>query len=195
MERQPTSRPGQGFWTDFRDCWQRLPNKGFFLGLLVAWLALFQFLGNSTLGYFRTRSLLHWMYITDTSTVGNLLDSEGAFSLLIPLVVLVLFWLKRRQLISLPLSLWWPGLLIVAVALGLHFIGYAVQHPRLSFIALFAGIFGLSCLALEPAWLRVSFFPYFLFGLCVPLGSLAEPISFRLRLLSSQLVALVSQYV
>ena len=39
------------FRLEFVDCWQRLPNKGFFLGLLAAWVALFQFLGNSTLGY------------------------------------------------------------------------------------------------------------------------------------------------
>jgi exosortase len=195
METQPIHRALEGFWVEFRDCWQRLPNKGFFLLLLSAWLALFQFLGNSTLGYAPTRSLLQWMYLTNNNGLSGILDSDGAISLLIPFVVLFLFWLKRKELVSLELNLWWPGLLIVAAALCLHLLGYAVQQPRISIVALFAGIYGLSGLAWGPAWMRASFFPFFLFGFCVPLGSLSEPISFRLRLLVSQLVELVSQYV
>jgi exosortase len=48
-------------------------------------------------------------------------------------------------------------------------------------------------LAWGPAWLRTCFFPYFLFALSVPLGSLADPITFPLRLMVSKLVALISQ--
>ena len=56
---------GNGVLEDFRiqflECWHRLPNKGLFLVLLAAWLALFHFLGNSTFGYVDTPSLLGWM--------------------------------------------------------------------------------------------------------------------------------------
>jgi len=138
---------------------------------------------------------LRWMYLTNNAGLGGILDSEGAVSLLIPFVVLFLLWLKRKELLSLPLRLWSPGLFFVAAALCLHLLGYAVQQPRISIVALFAGIYGLTGLAWGPDWMRASFFPFFLFGFCIPLGSLAEPISFRLRLLVSQMVELVSQYV
>jgi exosortase len=61
-------------------------------------------------------------------------------------------------------------------------------------ISFFVGLYGLTGLAWGPAWLRATFFPFFLFGFCVPIGSLAEPITFRLRLLVSQLVGFVSHY-
>ena len=52
--------------TDWRadtiECWRRLPNKFFFFTLLAAWLLLFQFWGNSILGYVHTSSLLAWLY-------------------------------------------------------------------------------------------------------------------------------------
>ena len=195
MQKQPLNGILEEFRIEFMDCWQRLPNKGFFLILLTIWLALFQFLGNSTLGYTPTASLLQWMYATNTAGGANLLDSEGAFTLLIPFVVLFLFWLKRRELMGLELKLWWPGLFFIALGLSLHLLGYAVQQPRISILALFAGIYGLTGLAWGPAWLRASFFPFFLLGFCIPLGSLAEPISFRLRLFVSQLVEFVSHFV
>ena len=51
MEKQPTDGILEEFRLEFLDCWRRLPNKGFFFILLAAWLALFQAVGNSTLGF------------------------------------------------------------------------------------------------------------------------------------------------
>ena len=193
MERQPGNGILEEFRIEFMACWDRVPNKGFFFVLLSSWLVLFQFIGNSTLGYTPSPSLLKWMYAANTS--GSLLDSEGGFTLLIPFVVLFLLWLKRRGLVALELRLWWPGVLLVGLALGLHLLGYAVQQPRISIVALFAGIYALTGLAWGPAWLRASFFPFFMFGFCIPLGSLAEPLTFRLRLLVTQLVEWVSHFI
>src|SRR6266568_8710182 len=179
MERQQLNGVLEEFRIEFLKCWQQLPNKGFFLALLTAWLALFHFWGNSTLGYAPTSSLLLWMYKVYTAGGVNLLDSEGAFILLIPIVVLVLFWVKRRQLLDLDLALWWPGLLLLASALVLHLFGYLVQQPGISIIALFTGIYGLMGLAWGFAWLRASFFPFFLFGFCLPLGSFVDPLTFH----------------
>ena len=169
MEKQPANGILEDFRIEFLDCWQRLPNKGLFSVLLVAWLALFQFVGNSTLGYIPTPSLLSWMhaaYGLSTDTGGSD-DSHGKF---IPFVVLALFWWKRKPLLFLPLRTWWPGLLLLSLALGLHLLGYMVQQPRISIIALFAGIYALMGLAWGRQWLRESFFPFFLFAFCVPLG-------------------------
>jgi exosortase len=182
------------FRIDFADCWRRLPNKGFFFLLLVAWLTLFHLLGNSTLGYLHTPSLLRWMYIIYRAK-GDPNASDEAHGLLIPFLVLGLFWWKRKELLALQLQLWWPGLLLVALALGLHVIGYLVQQPRISIVALFTGIYGLMGLAWGRTWLRESIFPFFLFIFCVPLGWSAQAITFPLRVLVCQLVEWISGYL
>src|SRR5437660_10782396 len=96
--------------SDLAAAWRRLPDKGFFFYLLAAWLALFHFLGNSTLGYVRTPSLLHWMY---TAYNPNNPITDDGHGLIIPFVVLGLFWWKRKELLALPLRTWGPGLLLV----------------------------------------------------------------------------------
>src|ERR1044071_1568119 len=105
MDKDPSNGVLEEFRIEFLACWQRLPNKGFFLGLLAAWLALFHFLGNSTLGYIPTPSLLVWMYRLFSGGGQKLLDSDEAHSLVVPFVVLALFWYKRRELLSLELGL------------------------------------------------------------------------------------------
>jgi len=207
MDDQIKSRRGwENFRAEFLDCWERLPNKGLFFGLLIVWLALFQFLGNSTFGYVDTPSLFHWM--ANAYAAGNLqwvlrffhdpfgalqrlLGGDDAHGFFIPVVVLALLWWKRKELFALRLQAWWPGLLWIAGALVLHIVGYLVQQPRLSIIALFTGIYGLTGLAWGPAWLRASFFPFFLFAFAVPVGLLAESVTFPLRLLVTKIVAFI----
>lgn len=177
--------PEEGLSEEIRSAWRQLPDKGFFFVLLIAWLALFQFLGNSTFGYVDTPSLFMWMYNAYSATAAESDDGQG---LLIPFLVVGLFWWKRKELLALPLRGWWPGLLLVAAALGLHILGYLVQQPRLSIVALFAGIYALTGLAWGTRWLRASFFPFFLFAFMVPLGSYATKITFPLRFWVSWIV-------
>lgn len=174
------------FWQDTVECWQRLPNKAFFFCLLIAWLALFQFLGNSILGYIHTPSLFSWMYTAYEVKGDAADDSHGLF---IPFLVVGLFWWKRKEMLALKMRLWMPGLLILLVAILIHVLAYAVQEPHFSIVALFLGIYGLMGMAWGPAWLRNSFFPFFLFAFSVPLGQHAAVITFPLRLLVSELVA------
>ncbi len=177
--------PEEGLSDEIRSAWRQLPDKGSFFVLLIAWLTLFHFLGNSTFGYVDTPSLFMWMYNAYTATGTESDDGQG---LIIPFLVLGLFWWKRKELLALPLRGWWPGLLLVAAALGLHILGYLVQQPRLSIVALFAGIYALTGLAWGTRWLRASFFPFFLFAFMVPLGSYATKITFPLRFLVSWIV-------
>jgi exosortase len=181
------------FWQDSRDCWQRLPNKFFFLVLLAAWLALFQFLGNSILGYIHTPSLFSWMheaYRSSPTSAND--DAHGNF---IPFLVVGLFWWKRKELLALSLQTWWPGLLILMAGMVLHILGYVLQQPRISIVALFAGIYGLMGLAWGRAWLRKSFFPFVLFVFSVPLGDQAKFITVPLQLLVSWLTAVTAHIV
>ena len=54
-----------------REQWQVLPNKVLFFTLAVAWVALFAFLGNATLGYINTPSLFVWMFDIFTSPLSD----------------------------------------------------------------------------------------------------------------------------
>jgi len=150
--------------------------------MLAAWLALFQFWGNSILGYVHTPSLFAWLLNQYDFPGGN--DAHGK---IVPLVVIGLLWWKRRELLALPLKLWWPGFLILLAALALHVFGYLIQQPYFSVVALVAGIFGLTGLAWGRAWLRHSLFPFWLFVFCVPLGERGQIVTFPLQQLVSWL--------
>jgi exosortase len=172
--------------------WRQLEGRWLFLSLVGAWLAFFQLLGNSTFGYVDTPSLFHWMYNAYTSESPTADDGHG---LLIPFVVLGLFWWKRQELFAQAQSIWWPGILLLALAVVLHVVGYLVQQPRVCIVGLFTGIYGLLGMTWGTKWLRASFFPYCLLVFMVPLGSLTERVTFPLRLMVTKLVALICQYV
>lgn len=196
MDTQPTNGVLEEFRLEFLEVWKRLPNKLPFLVLLGAWVVLFQLVGNSTLGYANTPSLFGYMYNAFSAGGSvSLMEADESYALLIPAVVLGLFWARRRQLLALDLRSWWPGLLLLTLGSCLHLLGYAVQQPRISVVGFFIGVYGLMGLVWGPNWLRASFFPFFLFGFCVPIGSLAEPITFRMRLWVSQLVGFICQYI
>ena len=190
MENQSTIGILDEFQTDLADGWRRLPNKGFFFGLLAVWLALFQFLGNSTFGFLDTPSLLKWMYL-----IGSIRSAEGETDdnqmLIAPLLVIGLFWWKRKELLRQPMQTWWPGLAILGVALFFQIVGYRVQQPRISIVALFTGIYGLMGLAWGPKFLRASFFPFFLFIFCVPFGTLSDYITVPLRHMVAGIVEVI----
>ena len=185
MESQNTKDSIGKFRSEFLSCWHQLPDKGLFCALLGAWLMLFHFLGNCTFGYINTPSLLNWMYLAYREKSPA---SDDGHAMLIPFIVLALFWWKRKELLAVPRRPWGPALVFVAGALGLHLVGYLVQQPKLSIMALFIGIYGITGLVWGPQWLRTSLFPFFLFAFMVPLGSQSEVITFPLRLLVTKLV-------
>jgi exosortase len=170
-----------------REEWRQLPNRWFFFILAAAWLALFVFLGNTTFHYLDSPSLPAWMFNIFTSP----LVDEG-HGLLIPFVVLVLFWWKRKELLAQPPGLWRPALGLVVVALLLHILGYVSQQQRLSVIGFFLGLYGLTGLAWGRHWLKASFFPFFLFVFCIPVGEFAAPLTLPLRLLTARIVEIVA---
>lgn len=188
MNGNPKEAVSSAFWPDAVACWQRLPNKTFFFGLLAAWLALFQFHGNSLLGYIHTESLFAWLneaYNRDPA-------SDDGHGNLIPFVVIGLFWWKRKELLALKLETWWPAIFIVALAAVIHTAGYVVQQPRFSVMAMFLGIFGLMGMAWGKAWLKAGFFPFWLFIFSVPLSAWTLPLTFPLRMMASWLTATVA---
>lgn len=189
MNGNPTKPAPIDWRADTIDYWQRLPNKFFFFVLLAAWLALFQFWGNSILGYVHTSSLFAWLNEAYNSKLSVEDSGHGDF---MPFLVVGIFWWKRKELLALPLQMWWPGILIFAAALLLHIAGYIVQQPLLSVVALFAGIYGLMGLAWGKAWLRHGNYPFLLFVFSIPLATHLNFILFPLRLLVCWLVEMVA---
>jgi exosortase len=194
VENQSTTGILEEFQSELVDGWRRLPNKQFFFILLVGWLALFQFLGNSTFGYLDTNSLLKWIYLLGTAKSGEG-ETDDNQMIIAPLVVLGLFWWKRKELLRQPMEIWAPALGLVALGLIFHIVGYRVQQPRISIVALFTGIYGLIGLAWGPKFLRASFFPFFLFIFCVPFGTLADIITVPLRSAAVSVVVFITHIV
>jgi exosortase len=193
MEASPTKdrlESAPGFLDEFKSLTAQVPQKGLFFALLVPWVLFFQFLGSSTFGYIDTHSLFHWMYNAYNSDL-----SEDGHGNLIPFVVLGLLWWKRDELMAVQARNWWPALALVAFALMLHMLGFMVQQTRISIVAFFVGLYGIMGMVWGPQLLRASFFPYFLFAFCVPLGNSAEYITFPLRMLVTTLSVGIGHHV
>ena len=181
-----------GFVAELRAFGERLPHKGLFLVLLLAWFALFHFVGSGILGYrghFATASIFEWL--------GQLYDfapdeSVGKF---IPVVVLALMWLKRAELMEVRKDVWWPALFLLLLGLLLHVFGYMVQQQRVSLVAFFVGLYALTGLLWGPAWMKVTFFPYFLFAFIVPFSSYAERITLPLRHVATVITVFISRLI
>src|SRR5438132_1490020 len=109
VENQSTIGVLEEFQCELVAAWRRLPNKGFFFILLGCWLALFQFLGNATFGYIDTHSLLKWIYILGTAKSGET-EMDDNQMIIAPLVVLGLFFWKRKELLRQPMEIWAPAL-------------------------------------------------------------------------------------
>ncbi|MEY2409293.1 MAG: hypothetical protein QOF48_1963 [Verrucomicrobiota bacterium] len=165
--------------------WRQLPNRGVLLGLIAAWIVLFQFLGNSTLGYVNSPSMFRWW----TWTMHGIHDQEHAY--IMPAVVLVLLWYKREELVALPKKVWWPALLIFILAIAAHVAGYLIQQTRLSVAAFCGGIYALTGLLWGAAWMRATIFPFSLLLFSIPLGPGTEPLTVPLRLCATKITGVL----
>lgn len=176
--------------TEFPRVWREIPDKWLFLVLLAAWLSVFHVVGNPTFGYHNTPSLLGWMY--GTYVVPNSDDGHG---LLIPFVVLGLLWWKREELSSVPKGVWLFGLVLLTGCVALHLTGYLIQQPRVSIVAMLTGIWVLAAIVWGWPLGRAMLFPMVLLVFCVPIGTLADPLTVPLRQLSTDIAVGISRGV
>ncbi|HXI51609.1 MAG TPA: exosortase/archaeosortase family protein [Candidatus Saccharimonadales bacterium] len=175
---------------------RQLPNGWMFLVLLAAWIALFQFLGNSTLGYVNTSSLFGWWTWINTRgairpdgsvDLGQVLNQDEAYAWFIPAVVLVLLWCRRHELLAMRKDPSWAGLGMVALGAFLHVIGFMIQQTRVSVLGFSLGIYGLTGLLWGGAWMRATLLPFSLLLFCIPLTTSGDPVTLPLRVLATKI--------
>lgn len=179
---KPAPTLAEEFLVEFRAFWAWLPDKPLFFTLLGAWAVLFHFLGHCSFNFTDQPSLFAWMWGAWSAPA-----LEAEHGKLVPVVVLVLLWLRRKELLATPTRRWLPALGGLAVTLVIHVIGFTVQQPRVSMVALAGGVWCLVGLVWGAGWARKTFFPFLLLGFCVPLEALGEGLLFRLRLLVTQI--------
>lgn len=197
MDMTSTMDPGQsaqappppGFAEEVAVALRALPGKGVLLGLLVTWVLLFQYLGNSTFGYVDTPSLFGWLNYSYAQSQD---DELGRY---MPFIVLFLCWWKRDDLLAAPKAPWFGGVALLAAALVLHLLGFMIQQTRLSVVAFYLGLYGLIGACWGPAFLRAIFFPFFLLVFCLPVGTLADTISLPLRMMSTTVTTWISRHL
>ncbi|HXJ60877.1 MAG TPA: exosortase/archaeosortase family protein [Verrucomicrobiae bacterium] len=198
----PSARRGWG--QEILAVWRQMPSRWVLVGLLGAWVAVFHWLGNSTLGYTANPSLFGWWYwvftrmgeLPDgTFDLGAVLSADEAYAWFIPLVTLWLLWSRREELVALPKKVSWWGLGFLAVAALIHVAGYMVQQPRVSLLGFIIGLYSLSGLIWGGGWMRATLFPFGLLLFCMPIGMAGEFITFPLRLLATKITAVLCQVV
>lgn len=167
-----------------------LSSRGMAVALLVAIVAvvfaLFQFWGNTYAGLDvrrATRSVFVWLVERwgDSS-----LSFGGNYShgWLVPLVTLWLVWRRRAELAVEEKGTFPSGLLVVGLALFMHWIGARGELPQISVIGLVVLVFGIPLYLFGWPTARWLLFPsaYLLFA--VPLGFF-ESLTFPLRMVAA----------
>jgi exosortase len=183
----PPTEARLSFWSEFQEYWARVPEKWLFLTMLAGWCVLFQLVGISSFNFgTKEPSLFEWMYDAWEAPA-----MDCGHGILIPFVVAILFWVKRRELADSMAGVWWPGLAVVGLALLIHILGFLAEQPRVSMIALFLGLYGLIGVVWGWRTMWMSSFPMVLFAFCVPLGIYAQPVTLPLRMVSVTLTRMI----
>jgi exosortase len=84
-------------------------------------------------------------------------------------------------------------LVLLAGCVVLHLTGYLIQQPRVSIVAMLAGIWVLAAIVWGWPLGRAILFPMVLLVFCVPIGTLAEPLTVPLRQVSTDISVGISR--
>jgi len=144
---------------------------------------LYGFQGNAQEAAVNGPSALLWMIRRWSGVGGDL--SHGW---LIPVVSAFVLWRERKELAGARKEVSRTGLLIVILALFLHWTGVRTQLTRLSLLSLIGLLWGIPFYLLGPRVARRLVFPASYLIFCIPLSFLNN-ITVPLRLLASSVSA------
>lgn len=145
--------------------------------------AMFHFLGN-TVADAGGRSAFLWMYARwqDKISFGGADYSHG---FIIPFVSLWAVWHKRHDLMSAPRSVDASGLVLIVMALFLHWVGAKMQQTRISLAALILLLWAFPLYFCGWRFAKHLIFPVSYLVFCIPLNFL-DVIAFPLRLFATK---------
>ena len=145
---------------------------------------LYAKLGSHT-GPDKTTSIFLWIYLRwkDTQHING--NAYSTFGWLIPVTSLVLIWLRRDLLKQAVRSTNWLGLLVVVLAMLVHWMGVKTQHARLSAFSMPLVVWGSVYFLLGWQFARPLIFPIGFMIYVIPLNFL-NGFMFKLRALSAQ---------
>lgn len=148
------------------------------IGLLFM---MFHMLGN-TVTNVESRSAFAWMIARWGDTVSFGADySHGYF---IPLVSIAVVWFRRKEIFEARKYVDWKGLVVVVLALFMHWLGAKMQQTRISLMSLILLIWGVPfyLLGWQTAKRLIFACSYLIF--CIPLNFM-DVIAFPLRIFST----------
>jgi|SRR5579862_7110582 len=117
----------------------------------------------------------HWSHISNYS--------HGP---LIPLIAIGLVWWKWHDVVKVDLEPDSSGVAVVAVAMGIYYLGVKAVQPRIVVFSLVPLLYGITLALGGRALFRQLFFPITFLLLMIPLNFLDEVIGFPLRMMVTQ---------
>jgi exosortase len=162
-----------------------------FASLLVGMLFVqFHLFGNTTETNIFGHSAFNWMLTLWKS--GRIFGGNIYFlGWIMPLVTLLLIYRRRGDMARVARAVCWPGLLIVMLAIFLHWAGARAQQTRLSLMALILLLWAIPFFLYGWPLARQLIFPLGLLIFCVPLNFL-DAFTFPMRVLSAAGAELLS---
>jgi exosortase len=162
-----------------------------FVSLLIGMIfAQFHLFGNTTEVEGFGRSAFNWMLTLWKS--GRIFGGNIYYlGWIMPLVTLVMIYRRRRDMARAVQAVYWPGLLIVMLAIFLHWAGARAQQTRLSLMALIMLLWAIPFFLYGWPLARQLIFPLGLLIFCVPLNFL-DAFTFPMRVLSAAGAELLS---
>jgi exosortase len=158
------------------------------LGLIFAQFHLF---GNTTERYLFGGSAFNWMLMLWKS--GRVFGGNIYYlGWIMPMVTLAMMYRRRRDMARVVQAIYWPGLIIVILAIFLHWAGARAQQTRLSLMALILLLWAIPFFLYGWPLARQLIFPLGLLIFCVPLNFL-DAFTFPMRVLSAAGAELLSE--
>ncbi len=156
----------------------------------VAVVVLYHVFGVTDIGYDPNRvthSIFAWLadrWRTDFK------DTFYANSHYIPFVTIALIWLKRKELAAVKSGPWWPGLLVVALALAMHWAGSKSQQTRLSLLSLILLLWSIPLTLYGRRFGRILLFPCAFLVFSLPLNFF-DSATYPVRILAARFSAAI----
>tara|TARA_A100000164_G_C21928997_1_gene784586 strand:+ start:353 stop:1357 length:1005 start_codon:yes stop_codon:yes gene_type:complete len=141
-----------------------------FISLIVGFIFILFHLFGNTVENVNSKSAFIWMVArwNDTQSFG----ADYSHGYIIPFVSIAVLWHKRADLKAAPKQLCQMGLIIIIMALAMHWLGAKMQQTRISLISLILILWGLPFYFYGWKVAKLLIFPCSYLIFCVPLNFL-----------------------